>query len=72
MFFLTFLFHFKNSSVSNEAICCNFSGIQYEKIPVVYHIPNSEPDEDTIKLQVGKFKKSIADILKVKNEITKP
>ncbi len=31
---------------------------------LVDRIPNSEPDEDTIKFQVGKFKESIAEILK--------
>jgi hypothetical protein len=30
---------------------------------LVDRIPNSEPDEDTIKFQVGKFKESIAQIL---------
>lgn len=35
---------------------------------LVDRIPNSEPDEDTIKFQVGKFKESIADILKSNNE----
>ncbi len=35
---------------------------------LVNRIPNSEPDEDTIKFQVGKFKESIADILKSNNE----
>lgn len=37
---------------------------------LVDRIPNSEPDEDTIKFQVGKFKKSIAGILKTNNEVT--
>ncbi len=37
---------------------------------LVDRIPNSEPDEDTIKFQVGKFKESIAKILETKNEIT--
>ncbi len=37
---------------------------------LVDRIPNSEPDEDTIKFQVGKFKESIAEILKTNNEIT--
>lgn len=36
---------------------------------LVDRIPNSEPDEDTIKFQVGKFKESIAKILKTNNEI---
>jgi len=31
---------------------------------LVDRIPNSEPDEDTIKFQVGKFKESIEEILK--------
>jgi len=38
---------------------------------LVDRIPNSEPDEDTIKFQVGKFKKSIAEILKDNNKDTK-
>ncbi|MEJ1297705.1 MAG: toll/interleukin-1 receptor domain-containing protein [Candidatus Sedimenticola sp. (ex Thyasira tokunagai)] len=37
---------------------------------LVDRIPNSEPDEDTIKFQVGKFKESIAEILKTNNEVT--
>jgi len=37
---------------------------------LVGRIPNSEPDEDTIKFQVGKFKESIAEILKTTNEAT--
>ncbi len=37
---------------------------------LVDRIPNSEPDEDTIKFQVGKFKESIAEILKTSNEAT--
>ena len=37
---------------------------------LVNRIPNSEPDEDTIKFQVGKFKTTIAKILKSNNEIT--
>lgn len=36
---------------------------------LVDRIPNSEPDEDTIKFQVGKFKESITKILKTNNEI---
>lgn len=39
---------------------------------LVDRIPNSEPDEDTIKFQVGNFKKSIETILKTTNKITKP
>ena len=35
---------------------------------LVDRIPNSEPDEETIKFQVGKFKKSIAEILKTNNK----
>ncbi len=35
---------------------------------LVDRIPNSEPDEDTIKFQVGKFKESIASILKTNSE----
>lgn len=31
---------------------------------LVNRIPNSEPDQDTIKFQVGKFKQSVVDILK--------
>ena len=38
---------------------------------LVDRIPNSEPDEDTIKFQVGKFKESIAKILKTSKEATK-
>lgn len=34
---------------------------------LVDRIPNSEPDEDTIKFQVGKFKETIAKILKENN-----
>ncbi len=34
---------------------------------LVNRIPNSEPDRDTIKFQVGKFKKSIEGILKTLN-----
>ncbi|ABV38352.1 hypothetical protein Ssed_3748 [Shewanella sediminis HAW-EB3] len=34
---------------------------------LVDRIPNSEPDEDTIKFQVGKFKEAIAKILKEDN-----
>ncbi|WP_241085389.1 hypothetical protein [Candidatus Vondammii sp. HM_W22] len=37
---------------------------------LVDRIPNSEPDEDTIKLQVGKFKKKITEILETKNTTT--
>ena len=37
---------------------------------LVDRIPNSEPDEDTIKFQVGKFKESIAKILKTNNAVT--
>lgn len=33
-------------------------------IQLVNRIPNSEPDNDTIKFQVGKFKQKIAEILK--------
>jgi len=36
---------------------------------LVNRIPNSEPDEDTIKYQVGKFKESILEILKSNNEL---
>ncbi len=36
---------------------------------LVDRIPNSEPDEDTIKFQVGKFKESIAEILKTNNAL---
>ncbi len=36
---------------------------------LVDRIPNSEPDEDTIKFQVGKFKESIANILKTNSEL---
>ena len=39
---------------------------------LVDRIPHSEPDEDTIKFQVGKFKKSIAEILKANKKVTKP
>ena len=35
---------------------------------LVDRIPNSEPDEDTIKYQVSKFKESIAKILKTNNK----
>lgn len=35
---------------------------------LVNRIPNSEPDEETIKFQVGKFKESIQTILKTKVE----
>jgi hypothetical protein len=38
---------------------------------LVDRIPNSEPDEETIKFQVGKFKESIAKILKTNNELSK-
>lgn len=40
---------------------------------LVDRIPNSEPEEDTIKFQVGKFKESIAAILKanIKDKVTK-
>ena len=38
---------------------------------LVDRIPNSEPDEETIKFQVGKFKESIAQILKANNKATK-
>jgi len=38
---------------------------------LVDRIPNSEPDEETIKFQVGKFKKTISDILKSNNSHTK-
>ncbi len=34
---------------------------------LVDRIPNSEPDEETIKFQVGKFKKNITEILKQTN-----
>lgn len=37
---------------------------------LVDRIPNSEPDEETIKFQVGKFKESISEILKSSIEIT--
>ncbi len=37
---------------------------------LVDRIPNSEPDEDTIKFQVGKFKESIAGILKKSSKAT--
>jgi len=37
---------------------------------LVDRIPNSEPDEDTIKFQVGKFKESIAGILKKSSKVT--
>lgn len=37
---------------------------------LVDRIPNSEPDEETIKFQVGKFKESIAEILKTNNKAT--
>ena len=37
---------------------------------LVDRIPNSEPDEDTIKFQVGKFKESIAEILKKSSKAT--
>lgn len=36
---------------------------------LVDRIPNSEPDEDTIKFQVGKFKEKIAEILQSKPKI---
>jgi len=36
---------------------------------LVDRIPNSEPDEDTIKFQVGKFKESIEKILKTNNAL---
>ncbi|WLE96389.1 MAG: toll/interleukin-1 receptor domain-containing protein [Candidatus Electrothrix communis] len=39
---------------------------------LVDRIPNSEPDEDTIKFQVGNFKKTIENILKDKNAVVKP
>jgi hypothetical protein len=39
---------------------------------LVDRIPNSEPDEDTIKFQVGNFKKSIEAILKDNNKVVKP
>ena len=35
---------------------------------LVDRIPNSEPDEDTIKFQVGKFKESISKILKTSSD----
>ena len=38
---------------------------------LVDRIPNSEPDEDTIKFQVGKFKENISEILKESNDDTK-
>lgn len=38
---------------------------------LVDRIPNSEPDEDTIKFQVGKFKISVAEILKANKKVTK-
>ena len=38
---------------------------------LVKRIPNSEPDKDTIKFQVGKFKQSISDILKKLDTPTK-
>ncbi len=38
---------------------------------LVDRIPNSEPDEDTIRFQVGKFKETIAEILKAE-AIKKP
>ncbi len=38
---------------------------------LVNRIPNSEPDEDTVKFQVGRFKESIAKILKADNKGTK-
>ena len=38
---------------------------------LVDRIPNSEPDEDTIKFQVGKFKKTIAAILKADGKTKK-
>ncbi len=37
---------------------------------LVDRIPNSEPDEDTIRFQVGKFKETIAKILKDSDEVT--
>ncbi len=37
---------------------------------LVGRIPNSEPDEDTIKPQVGKFKKKITEILETENTTT--
>ncbi len=37
---------------------------------LVDRIPNSEPDEETIKFQVGKFKESIDKILKTNNKAT--
>lgn len=39
---------------------------------LVDRIPNSEPDENTIKFQVGNFKKSIEAILKDNNKVVKP
>lgn len=39
---------------------------------LVDRIPNSEPDEDTIKFQVGNFKRSIEAILKNNNKVVKP
>ena len=36
---------------------------------LVERIPNSEPDEETIRFQVDKFKESIAEILKDSNDI---
>jgi hypothetical protein len=39
---------------------------------LVDRIPNSEPDENTIKFQVGNFKKTIESILKDKNKAVKP
>lgn len=38
---------------------------------LVDRIPNSEPDEETIKFQVAKFKKSIAEILKTSSKSIK-
>lgn len=38
---------------------------------LVDRIPNSEPDEDTIKFQVGKFKDAIAEILKDTSKVVK-
>ena len=37
---------------------------------LVDRIPNSEPDEETIRFQVGKFKEAISEILKPGDEIT--
>ena len=37
---------------------------------LVDRIPNSEPDEETIKFQVGKFKESIDEILKTNDKAT--